>query len=249
VIGLPLATALAVLVGVSLGLLGGGGSILTMPILLYTLGLDGRAAIATSLVVVGVTSAAALVPHARRGNVDYRIGLAFAGAGSVGAFLAGYVAGLLPARLLLGGFVLLMIAAGVAMIRGPRERTVQVQGPRPAFTRILAAGLGAGVVTGLAGAGGGFIVVPALSLLGGLEMRRAVGTSLLVITINTLFGYLGHATHQVIDLGVVVALTTAAVVGSVLGGGLSGRLSPVALRRGFGMFVVGMAVWMGGRMI
>jgi uncharacterized membrane protein YfcA len=238
---LALAGILAVGVGVSLGLLGGGGSILTLPILLYVLHLPEPEAIATSLVVVGITSAVATVPHARAGHVDLRTGLMFAASGTVGAFVGGWGAGFCPPKLLLAGFVAVMVVAGLAMIRG---RGAEAAVPPGSVPRTLAAGLGAGVMTGLVGAGGGFVVVPALTLFGGLDVRRAVGTSLLVISLNTAAGFAGYALHARVDPVTTAVVTGAAVVGSVFGGAFSQRVPQQVLRRGFGVFVLCMAAFM-----
>jgi uncharacterized membrane protein YfcA len=241
-----LGLALAVLVGVSLGLLGGGGSILTLPILVYAFGMEERAAIATSLVVVGVTSAVALIPHASRGHVDWRTGALFAAAGSAGAFLGGWLAGFVPGPWLFHGFLLMMVATALAMLRGRKELAASPPARSP-LLKVLLEGLGVGLITGLVGAGGGFLVVPALVLLGGLPMQRAVGTSLVVISVKSLFGYLGHATHVSIDPFLAAEVSAAAVVGSVLGGLLAPRVPAAALRKGFGGFVLVMAVFLAVR--
>lgn len=244
---LTVAVALSALVGVALGLLGGGGSILTLAILLYVVGMEEKEAIATSLVVVGATSAVAVVSHARAGNVVWRTGLVFAAAGSVGAFLGGYAADLVPGPWLVWGFLLMMVGTGVAMLRGLR---VPADAPKAhGFAAVLAEGMAVGGVTGLVGAGGGFLVVPALALLGGLSMPTAVGTSLLVIAINSLFGFLGHATHAHVDLRLAGAMAASAVVGSLVGGGLSCRVPALALRQAFGVFVLLMACWMGWKQL
>lgn len=246
---LALALALSVLVGVALGLLGGGGSILTLPILMYALGMEEKAAIATSLLVVGLTSAAAVVSHARAGNVDWKVGLTFAAAGSVGAFLGGYAADSIPGAWLVRGFLVMMVATAIAMIRGRKAVSVRATEAKMPVAKILAEGLVVGVVTGLVGAGGGFLVVPALSLLGGLEMRRAVGTSLLVIAIKSAFGFAGHVTHVTVDYPLALSIAGAAVIGSLLGGTLTTRVPQVVLRQGFGVFILGMAAYMGSQQI
>ncbi|HMV68699.1 MAG TPA: sulfite exporter TauE/SafE family protein [Myxococcota bacterium] len=240
----PLGLLLSAFVGLALGLLGGGGSILTLPILMYAYGTGEKEAIATSLLVVGVTSATAVVSHARRGNVEWRAGLVFAGAGSVGAFLGGMLAALVPGALLIDGFLLMMVATSIAMLRGRREVDAPTPGDLP-VAKILAQGLAVGLVSGLVGAGGGFLVVPALALLGGLPMPRAVGTSLLVIAIQSTFGFLGHVTHVSIDLAVAAQVIASAVLGSFLGATLAPKVPAAALRKGFGAFVMGMAVYMG----
>lgn len=242
-----LGVSLSLLVGVSLGLLGGGGSILTLPILMYAFGMEEKEAIATSLVVVGVTSASAVISHARAGNVQWRTGLLFAAAGSVGAFLGGYLADYIPGPLLVDGFLLMMFGTAIAMFRG-RKAVEAHEGPLP-VAKILLEGLVVGLVTGLVGAGGGFLVVPALALLGGLPMQKAIGTSLLVIAIKSLFGYLGHATHVSIDPIITLEVSAAAIVGSFAGGMLAPNVPAVALRKGFGAFVMIMAIYMGAKQI
>jgi uncharacterized membrane protein YfcA len=238
---LALALVLAVLVGVSLGLLGGGGSILTVPILRYVLGMDAHRAIAMSLLVVGATSAAALVPHAVAGRVRWRTGAVFGAAGMLGAYLAGHVARLIPPAVLLVSFALMMLATAVAMLRG-RSRPAAAGAPRELpLVPVLLEGLGVGAVTGLVGAGGGFLVVPALVLLGGLPIEVAVGTSLLVIAMKSFAGLAGFVGHTAIDWKLGAAVAGAAIAGSVAGSLLSHRISPPALRSGFGWMVVAMA--------
>lgn len=239
---LALALVLSVLIGVALGLFGGGGSILTTPILIYALGVETKAAIATSLLVVGITSVAAVVQHARAGNVEWRTGLIFGGAGMAGAYIGGFVAGWIPATVLMILFGAMMLATAVAMFRG-RKDTGRSTGQSQALWKIIAEGLVVGVVTGLVGAGGGFLVVPALALLGGLPMKKAVGTSLLVIALKSFAGYAGHAAHVTIDFELAALVSGAAVVGSFAGSRLASRVPPDSLRRGFAGFVLVMAVF------
>lgn len=238
---LVLALVLSLLIGVSLGLLGGGGSILTTPILIYALGVEPKAAIASSLLVVGTTSLAAMIQHARAGNVEWKTGLVFGAAGMAGAYGGGVLAGYIPAEVLLGLFALMMFATSIAMFRGRKETASS--GQQQALWKIVAEGLVVGVVTGLVGAGGGFLVVPALALLGGLPMPKAVGTSLLVIALKSFAGYAGHAAHVEIDLQLTALVSAAAVVGSFAGSRLVSLIPPVALRRGFAGFVLAMAIF------
>jgi uncharacterized membrane protein YfcA len=240
--------ALAVLVGVTLGLLGGGGSILTVPILVYAARLPAHEAIATSLFVVGTTSVAALIPHAHAGRVRYATGAIFGAASMVGAYGAGRLARHIPPAVLLIAFGLMMAVTAVAMMwrREPAKAADDGGGApaeRQALWKILAEGLVAGAVTGLVGAGGGFLVVPALVLLGGLPMREAVGTSLMVIAMNSFAGFAGHLTSARIDWTIALVVAGAAVLGSFAGAALAGRVPPGALRRGFAWFVVVMAVF------
>ncbi|AWH96852.1 sulfite exporter TauE/SafE family protein [Dietzia psychralcaliphila] len=230
--------ALAVLVGLSLGLLGGGGSILVVPLLTYVGGLDPKEAIATSLFVVGATSLASLVGHARKGRVRWRTGLIFGAAGMVGAFLGGLAGGRIPGTFLMIAFAVMMIATAGAMIRGRKDRDGESQTHQHPLWRILLDGLVVGAATGLVGAGGGFLVVPALVLLAGLPMAAAVGTSLLVISMKSFAGLGGYLTSVSLDWPLVAAVTAAAILGSLVGVRLTSVVPEKALRKGFGYFVL-----------
>ena len=246
----PVVLLLAVLVGVALGLLGGGGSILTVPLLVYVAGLEAKEAIATSLLVVGVTSIAALVPHARAGRVRWRTGAVFGVAAMAGAYAGGRVAEFVPGTVLLLAFALMMVATAIAMIRGrakadaggPGEGSADGGAKDLPIKLVLLEGVVVGLVTGLVGAGGGFLVVPALVLLGGLPMPVAVGTSLLVIAMKSFAGLAGYLSSVSIDWGLAFAVTGMAVVGSVVGALLSGRVPQDRLRQGFGWFVLVMGI-------
>lgn len=241
-------TTLAVLIGVSLGLLGGGGSMLTVPILVYVIGVPAHEAIAMSLLVVGTTSVAALVPHARAQRVRWKTGALFGATSMVGAFSAGKLAHAVPATALLLLFGAMMLVTAVAMMRGkspaedPPETGERELSELPILTIVLE-GLAVGAATGLVGAGGGFLVVPALVLLGKLPMRIAVGTSLLVIAMNSFAGLAGTIQSVSVDWPLAALVTLAAVIGSVGGGALAGRVPQALLRRGFAWFVVVMAVF------
>lgn len=240
---LALTVALAVVVGLTLGLLGGGGSILTVPLLVYVAGLGAKEAIAASLVVVGVTSAVSVIGHARAGRVRWRTGLIFGTAGMAGAFAGGFLGGHLPGQLLMVAFALMMVATAVAMLRGRKNVDPSAAPSELPVARVLLDGVVVGLVTGLVGAGGGFLVVPTLALLGGLPMGVAVGTSLLVIAMKSFAGVIGYLASVSIDWGLVAMVTAAAVVGSLLGARLAGRIPEDALRRAFGWFVLGMGAF------
>lgn len=235
-----LGAVLCFLMGITLGLLGGGGSILTLPILVYVLHEDVKGAIAASLLVVGATAALAAGLHARAGAVRWRYGLALGPFAMAGAFAGGLAAGRFPDRGLLLGFVAVMVVVGGAMLTGagpssdapPRARRAWLMAPT---------GLGIGLVTGLVGAGGGFLFVPALSMLGGLPMREAVGTSLVVIALNAASGFLGHLRHGGPPWPTALLATGCALAGAALGTMLAGRVRPEALRKAFGWFVLAMA--------
>lgn len=246
---LLVALLLSTLVGGSLGLLGGGGSILTTPILLYVVGMGSHEAIATSLLVVGGTSLVALLPHARGGRVRWRTGALFGVTSMAGAYTAGRFAHLLPGTVLILAFGGMMVVTAAAMMRKGRapqraEATAaSAEAPR-SMAKIVLDGLIVGGVTGLVGAGGGFLVVPALVILGGLPMREAVGTSLLVITLKSFAALAGHLGATPIDFGLATLITGAAIVGSLGGSSFAGRVRQDVLRRGFAWFVVVMAVFL-----
>lgn len=237
---------LAVVVGLSLGLLGGGGSILAVPLLVYVASLDPQQAVATSLVVVGVTSAIAVLPHARRGRVHWRAALPFAAGAMGGAYVGGRAATLVPGSLLLLAFAAMMLLTAGAMIRGRRSPAATAPGAAggdglgPAG--LVGIGVLVGALTGFVGAGGGFLIVPALTLAVGLEMPVAVGTSLLVITLQSAAGLLGHLHGTQLPWAMALSVTGAAVLGSLAGAHLAGRVPQPVLRRAFGVMVLGMGV-------
>jgi uncharacterized membrane protein YfcA len=241
--------ALAVLIGVSLGLLGGGGSLLTIPILVYVVGVAPHEAITLSLLIVGTTSLAALVPHARARRVRWQTGALFAATSMTGAFGAGKVAHFIPGPLLLLLLGVMMVVTALAMMRGKtrgessgsaNEADAERRVP---LAKLVAEGLAVGALTGLVGAGGGFVVVPALVLLAKLPMRAAVGTSLFVIALNSLAAFAAHASTTHIDWGFAALATSAAVAGSVVGGSLASRVPQHLLRRGFAWFVLVIAAF------
>lgn len=234
---------LSVLIGISLGLLGGGGSILTVPILNYVAGMNPKEAIAASLFVVGVTSAVSAVEHARKNRVRWRTGLIFGAAGMAGAFGGGLLGGHIPGTLLMIAFALMMVATSLAMIRGRKHpASAPHEGDLP-VGKVILEGLAVGLITGLVGAGGGFLVVPALALLGGVSMPVAVGTSLVVIAMKSFAGLGGYLTTVSLDWALIGGVTLAAVLGSFIGVRLSGRIPEAALRKGFGFFVLAMGVF------
>ena len=238
-----LVLGLAMVVGLALGLLGGGGSILMVPLLTYVAGMEPKEAIVASLFVVGTTSFVGMFTHARTGNVRWRTGLVFGASGMAGAFLGGLAGGYLPGALLMIAFALMMVATAATMLRGKAaviDRAAE-PGALP-LRRIILDGVAVGVITGLVGAGGGFLVVPALALLGGLAMPAAVGTSLLVIAMKSFAGLTGYLTSVSPDWALVAMVTAAAVAGSLVGALLTSRVPETALRKGFGGFVLVMGV-------
>ncbi|WP_030991689.1 sulfite exporter TauE/SafE family protein [Streptomyces sp. NRRL WC-3744] len=239
--GLVLALLAGAVVGLALGGLGGGGSVLAVPALIYLLGFTPAEATTASLVIVTLTSVTALTGHAREGNVAWRTGLLFAAAGIVPAVLAGAAAGHLPRSVLTAAFA---VTAGTAALRMLRPARTELSGhvhPGQAG----AAGAGLGAVTGFLGVGGGFLAVPALVGVLGLAMRTAVGTSLLVITINSLAALVargGAGTH--LDWAVTAPFTGAAILGAWDGKRLARRTEGETLQRVFACVLLAVAAFM-----
>ncbi|GHG75281.1 sulfite exporter TauE/SafE family protein [Comamonas sp. JC664] len=236
--------SLAALMGLSLGLLGGGGSILTVPILVYVLGFGAKEAIAMGLAVVGVTSLVGAASHWRKGNVQWKAALVFgtvAMAGTyAGARLSARVSG--TTQLLL--FATVMLVSAVFMFRNGRGGAARAPEPRRASLPVMAlAALGVGGLTGLVGVGGGFLIVPALVLLVGLPMKQAVGTSLLVIALNALVGFAGYLGHVEVPWVALGLFTAIAVVGILLGTWASHFVSQTTLKAAFSGFLVVMGVF------
>ena len=234
----------ALLIGLSLGLMGSGGSILTVPVLTYLVGQDEKVAIAGSLAVVGAISLAASVPYARERQVDGRSLVYFGLPGMAGAYLGAYLSQFVTGAVQLAVFAALMLLAGVMMLRPQPEAAPD--GARRAPAKIVVDGLVVGAVTGFVGVGGGFLIVPALVLLGGLSMHRAIGTSLVIIAMKSFVGFAKYV--DLLDerglaldwpvLGTFAAIGTA---GSFAGKAVGGKLPQETLRRAFAgfLFVVG----------
>lgn len=238
-----LGLALSVLIGVSLGFFGGGGSILTVPLLVYVFGMSPKEAIASSLLVVGVASASGAVQHWRAGNVRPKEGLLFGVAGMIGAYSGGRAAAFLDGGLLLLLFAAMMLLTATAMWRGRKEPRDDGVYEMHSATKLGLQGFAVGSFTGLVGAGGGFLIVPALALWAGLPMSAAVGTSLLIIVLNTGAGFLGALSHVDVDYPTVTAVAGIAVAGSFLGSWLATRIQPSSLRRAFAAFVMAMGAF------
>lgn len=239
-----LALVCSIVIGLLLGLLGGGGSLLTVPMLVYLLGVEPKAAIAASFVVVSASSLLALVPHALARNVCWKSGALFGLTGMAGAFAGGRFASFFPADGLMVLFGLIALWSGLAMLSA-REASggAPVDGldgacpARVPVFKVLYDGLFVGVLTGLLGVGGGFLILPALVGFVGLSMAGAVGTSLLIIAMNAAAGLWGYAGHVHVDAMLVTWVTGGAVLGSLAGGWLSLRVGTMRLKRLFGCLV------------
>ncbi|MEU9461368.1 sulfite exporter TauE/SafE family protein [Streptomyces sp. NPDC058322] len=234
-------------VGLALGGLGGGGSVLAVPALIYPLGFTPAAATTAGLLIVIATSLTGLVSHAREGGVRWRTGGLFAAAGIVPAAVAGALSVRVPAGALTAGFAVLAAVAAVRMLRprtGPGPQSGTDAGGAPAG-RVARTGAGLGAVTGFLGVGGGFLVVPALVTVVALPMTAAVGTSLLVITVNSVAALVTRlATPTTLDWAVIAPFTATAVLGAWDGRRLAAKVSTAALQRIFGAALLAVAVFM-----
>ncbi|WP_448514711.1 sulfite exporter TauE/SafE family protein [Parathermosynechococcus lividus] len=257
-LGYWLGHGLAIAIGLSLGLLGGGGSVLALPVLVYVMGIPTKVAIAMTLVIVGSVSLLAAIPQWRRGYVNLRLALVFGSATMLGAYLGARLAALPwitdTVQLLL--FASTMMIAAFLMIRRqqrstppelmPPEVTLESQLYRPPACKycwlwLPTEGLGVGLLTGLVGVGGGFAIVPALVLLGKIPMRQAIGTSLLIIAANSVAGVWGYLGTVTLDPRLTLTLTLAAALGSLLGSYWGQRVSTQKLQQAFGYFLIAIA--------
>lgn len=235
----------ALAIGLSLGLLGSGGSILTVPVLHYLLGQPEKLAIGGSLLVVGLIAAGASLPYARSRQVDWRNVWWFGVPGMAGAWAGATLAHWVPGPVQLALFAGVMLVAAWRMLRGG---VVEHAGHAPSRVVVVAGGVGVGALSGLVGVGGGFLIVPALVLLAGVPMASAVGTSLAIIALNAFTGfvkYLDVLEGQSLELDWATLLAIAAVgfVGSYVGNRLGRRLPQAMLRRLFGGFLVLMGIF------
>ncbi|HEX6314998.1 MAG TPA: sulfite exporter TauE/SafE family protein [Gemmatimonadaceae bacterium] len=237
-----LGVALGFVVGVVLGLLGGGGSILAVPIFLYVFRIDPKPAIAMSLAVVGMSAFVGFLGHWRQGSVNLRVGVPFGAIAMVAAFFTARVSDRVPDVVQLSLFAAFAFTAAVIMLVDSLRTQPKPSGaPRrvPHFTPLLgleAAGVGA--LTALIGAGGGFVIVPALVYLAGVPVKEAVGSSLLIITLNALSGFAGYIGQEPIDWSLVGSFTSVAAVGAVIGTRLNRRISQVRIKQGFALLIL-----------
>ncbi|MDF1583435.1 MAG: sulfite exporter TauE/SafE family protein [Methyloprofundus sp.] len=242
-----LASVFAIIIGFLLGLLGGGGSILTVPVLVYLADISAKSAIVTSLIVVGCTSLIATYQHARKGYVCWKTGAIFGIAGMFGAFLGGRLTAYIPGALLLVLLGIIMLIAAFSMILKDSKQsddTSSCSSETPIcplelpVLAILFDGFFLGIVTGLVGVGGGFLLVPALAHLAKLSIHGAIGTSLFIITLQSTAALAGHANHLDIDPAITFTITCLAIIGSFAGASASNHIPAHYLKRGFGYFVL-----------
>lgn len=242
-----LASFFAIIIGFLLGLLGGGGSILTVPVLVYLVDIPAKSAIVMSLFVVGCTSLIATYHHARKDHVCWKTGAVFGSAGMLGAFLGGRLTAYIPGALLLVLLGVVMLIAAFSMILKNSKQSKDTSADSsdtptcPLELPVLAIlfdGFFLGIVTGLVGVGGGFLLVPALTHLAKLPIHGAIGTSLFIITLQTAAALAGHANHLDIDPVLTLTITILAILGSFAGAHASSYIPAHHLKRGFGYFVL-----------
>lgn len=247
----------ALFIGVVLGLIGGGGSILTVPILVYVLAINPITATAYSLFVVGTSALVGAIRNIQKGLIDFKTAFVFA----IPAFIAVYltrkfVVPAIPEELFTIGdflmtrdigimifFAFIMFIASFSMIKKRKERSGIVQEVKYNYPLILIEGIIVGFLTGLVGAGGGFLIIPALVLLAKLPMKQAVATSLLIIAIKSLIGFIGDIENLKIDWIFLLSFTAVSIMGIFLGIYLSNFIEGKKLKRAFGWFVLLMAVY------
>jgi uncharacterized protein len=238
----------ALAIGLTLGLLGSGGSILTVPVLVYLVGVPEKVAIAESLAIVGAIAAVAAVPYAVQRTIDWRSAVFFGIPAVVGTYLGAALAAFVSGTFQLLLFAGVMLLAAALMFRGRPEPASGDRRARQAAWLIAAEGIGVGVLTGLVGVGGGFLIVPALVLLGGLPMRLAIGTSLLIIAVKSFAGfakYLDVLANEglAVDWGMIAVFAGIGIAGSLVGNRIGARIPQAALKRGFAVFLVLMGLF------
>ncbi len=236
-----------IVTGLLLGIFGSGGSIITMPALLYLLNVEPKSAIAMSLGIVAVTASLTAWQHWRRGNVNLRITVVFGLFGVIGTYAGARLGVVTPVVVQLTVFAVVMYAAAWRMLKpAPVHKSVGAACTDCPdgycddldYRHIALHGIGVGVLTGVVGVGGGFLIVPALVLLSGLSMKKAVGTSLSIVAVKSFAGFAGYAGAVAIDYSLMAVFTIIAIAGSVAGSLICHRLQADRLKKGFGIFLL-----------
>ena len=249
--------AAALMIGLSLGLTGSGGSILTVPILVYLMRLNPVISMAYSLFVVGTTSLVGSYKFYQKELVSFRTALIFGIPSLLTVFLTRrFIVPAIPEHiahfgsfelskglLLMTLFAVLMVFASISMIRKKKYAIQENETPKPNIPALLGQGIGVGLISGMVGAGGGFLIIPALVLFSKLEMRTAVGTSLLIISANSLFGFAGDLFNYTIDWRFLLTFSSLSIAGIFIGSALSHRIHGDKLKTGFGWFVLFMGIY------
>lgn len=249
----------SLVIGISLGIIGGGGSILTVPVLVYLFRVQPVIATAYSLFIVGSTSFIGSFPKYKVGEINLKTAIIF-GIPSIVAVYAtrAFIVPAIPDEIFTIGnlevtksllmmllFAVLMVAASISMIRNKNKRPAEDKAGKQKFNYplILVEGTVVGVLTGLVGAGGGFLIIPALVLLSKLPMKQAVGTSLIIIAVKSLVGFTGDLGREAMDWTLLLSVTGLAVIGIFIGNILSKKFSSEGLKKGFGWFVLAMGIY------
>ncbi|MEH0862489.1 sulfite exporter TauE/SafE family protein [Halobacteriovorax sp. DPLXC-1] len=238
-----MAYLLALIAGTTLGLLGGGGSILVVPILVYIVKVDPKIAITMSLAIVGLTGFMGTFRHYKNGNVLVKLAFQFGAMTMLSTYLGTYLAKFLTGQMQLFIFAGIMLLASISMLKNGKE--VKIKNTSN-LTIFLAASV-VGIVTGLIGVGGGFLIVPALVNFFHVDMKKAVGTSLLIIAINSLIGFVGNIINSPgleLDYQFIAIFTALAIVGSQIGSTLTHKLPQEKLKKIFGYFLIVMGAFM-----
>ena len=232
---------LMALVGISLGLLGGGGGVLAVPILVYVAGVKAQTAVAMSLAIVCATSLMGAVLHFRDKRVNLRVAVMMAIGGSIGAYLGARGTNLVARHTLMFSFSLLMLIVGILMVyrsKNDLRRNEEREELSARWPIAFLAGSGIGVVTGFLGVGGGFLIVPTLVFIVGLSMKVAVGTSLSIISVNTLSGLISQLSVQEIPLKFTAALSGISIIGAIVGNQMVDQFASRKLKEVFGFFIL-----------
>lgn len=238
----------ALCIGISLGLLGSGGSILTVPVLVYVLHHDEKPAMAESLAIVGAIALIGALQYAFKKQIHWRSVLFFGVPGMFGAYGGAFAAGYINGVVLLAIFGAFMLLAAFMMLRPVKLAPVGDGHKSRAIWKIALEGIAVGIITGMVGAGGGFLIIPALVLLGGLSMHIAVGTSLCIIAMKSgagLVKYLDVVRNEnlTVDWTVIVLFIVVGAAGTLAGQAIAGRINQATLRKVFGVFLIVMAVY------
>lgn len=244
---LVLGFGFAFLIGMSLGLIGGGGSILAVPTLIYVMGITPKSAIAMSLPIVGTVSFIGMIPYWRQGQISFQTVAFFTPTAITGAFVGTQIVRFpfITATVQLVTFAVMMLTASFLMIRktqSPSTLTATTD-QRKRLWLIPIQGLGVGLLTGFVGVGGGFLIIPALVLAGNLPMKKAVGTSLFMIALNAAAGFIGYWEQVELDWFILSWFTSFAILGVISGSYSSQYIAGEKLQKGFGYFLIAVAVF------
>ena len=231
----------AILIGLCLGLLGAGGSILIIPVLVYILKIDPKVSIALSLAIVGMSSVIGAYSHYKNNNISFKTIVFFAPFTMLGAYLGSYLAGFISAQIQLILFAVIMLSASVLMIKDKKKNKNLKTARQFIFT---AAGFIVGIISGVVGVGGGFLIVPALVLLAGLPMKQAVGTSLAVISVSALTGFSGYIGQLEIPWALLFQFVFLSGIGVIAGSRLVQYVNQKKLKKAFGVFLIVMGFFM-----